>query len=150
MSMVDKIAAFTGASPDEVLFVLRILLAAFLAAIIGWQRLRNGSAAGYRTHAIIAVAAAAFTSISVDRFPADTGRVIQGILTGVGFLGSGIIWNSGEFVRGMTTAAGIWAVTAIGIIVGTGEYFMGIAIFAITLGVLSLPAGHRKMNLPKD
>lgn len=143
MSFIEQIAAFSGASPDEVVFVLRILLAAFLAAIIGWQRLRAGSAAGYRTHAIIAVAAAAFTSISMDRFPADTGRVIQGILTGVGFLGSGIIWKSGEFVRGMTTAAGIWAVTAIGIIVGTGEYFMGIAIFATTFAILSLPAGHR-------
>ena len=144
MNYIDQIATLTRTSPQEVLYVLRILLAAFLAAIIGWQRLRSGSPAGYRTHAIIAVAAAAFTSISVDRFPADTGRVIQGILTGVGFLGSGIIWKSGEVVRGMTTAAGIWVVTAIGIIVGVGEYFMGISIFVLTLCILSLPQGNRR------
>ena len=143
MNFVDQIASLTGANTQEIVFVQRILLAAFLAAIIGWQRLRNGSVAGYRTHAIIAVAATAFTSVSVDRFPADTGRVIQGILTGVGFLGSGIIWKGGEVVRGVTTAAGIWAVTAIGIIIGVGEYFMGLSIFAITFGVLSLPARHR-------
>lgn len=133
-------------SEDDVVFILRILLASCLAAIIGFQRLRSGSPAGYRTHAIIAVAAAAFTSISVDRFPADTGRVIQGILTGVGFLGSGIIWKAGETVRGMTTAAGIWVVTAIGIIIGVGEYFMGLSLFAITLCILSLPKKSRFLD----
>lgn len=138
--MPELLHTLFAPTSDDLAFVLRILLAGFLAAVIGWQRQRRGSPAGLRTHAMIAVAAAAFTSIAVDRFPADTGRVMQGILTGVGFLGSGIIWRASGGVRGLTTAAGIWAVTAVGIMVGTGEYFMGISLFLMILLVLALPA----------
>lgn len=123
----------------DAVFILRILLAGICSGIIGWQRYRSGSPAGYRNHALIAIAAAAFTSISVDRFPADTGRVIQGILTGVGFLGTGIIWQNKGSVVGLTTAAGIWSAAAVGIMIGVGEYFMGIALATMILCVLFLP-----------
>ena len=71
MNFVDQIASLTGANAQEIVFIQRILLAAFLAAIIGWQRLRNGSVAGYRTHAIIAVAATAFTCLLYTSDAAD-------------------------------------------------------------------------------
>lgn len=88
-------------------------------------------------------AAAAFTSISIDQFPVNTGRVIQGIITGIGFLGSGIILKAEGDIKGMTTAAEIWSVSAIGVMIGTGEYLMGISRFLVILFVLLLPTGKQ-------
>ena len=150
---IDSLSTFFTIASTDLAFVFRIVLAGVLSGIIGWQRQRSGSPAGYRTHAMIAVATAAFTSISIDMFPTEIGRIIQGIVTGVGFLGSGIIWRAGAgsesgngrtSVKGLTTAAGIWAVSAIGIMIGTGEYLMGISLFAIILFILILPPGKFK------
>lgn len=138
---IENLADLVGYTRADLHFVVRIIVAGMLGAIIGWQRQRKGSPAGYRTHSMIAVAAAAFTSIAVDQFPADTGRVIQGILTGIGFMGSGIIWQAGNDIRGLTTAAGIWSVTAVGIMIGTGEHFLGLSLFIVILFILSLPKG---------
>lgn len=125
-----------GVSTDLV-FVGRIALAGFLAFLVGWEREAMGSAAGDRTHALVAIAAAAFTSIGVERFTEDAGRIIQGTVTGVGFLGGGMILRDAGRVRGLTTAAGMWAVAAIGIMIGAGEYIMGVALTAIIMLVLA-------------
>ena len=90
---------------------------------------------------MIAVAATAFTSIAVDQFPTDTGRVIQGVLTGIDFMGSGIIWQAGNDTRGLTTAAGVWSVTAVGIMIGTGEHLLGLTLFMVIFFILILPKG---------
>ena len=136
-----NLAGWVGYAPADLQFVVRIVVAGLLGGIIGWQRQRRGSPAGYRTHSMIAVAAAAFTSIAVDQFPTDTGRVIQGILTGIGFMGSGIIWQAGNDIRGLTTAAGVWSVTAVGIMIGTGEHFLGLTLFMVIFFILVLPKG---------
>lgn len=126
----------------DLTFLARILLAGVLAFFIGWERERQGSAAGDRTHALVGIAAAAFTSIGVERFPADAGRIIQGIVTGVGFLGGGMILKEAGSIRGLTTAAGMWAVASVGVMIGTGEYIMGLSLAALIVLVLA------KDNLP--
>ena len=115
----------------DLTFLARILLAGVLSFLIGWEREAQGSAAGDRTHALVGIAAAAFTSIGVERFPADAGRIIQGIVTGVGFLGGGMILKEAGSIRGLTTAAGMWAVASIGVMIGTGEYIMGVSLAAL-------------------
>jgi putative Mg2+ transporter-C (MgtC) family protein len=120
----------------DLVFLGRIALAGFLSFLIGWEREAKGSHAGDRTHALVAIATAAFTSIGVEKFTEDAGRIIQGTVTGVGFLGAGMILKDGGQVIGLTTAAGIWAIAAIGIMIGAGEYAMGIGLTALILLVL--------------
>jgi len=121
--------------------VLRLLLAAALGAIIGYQRERAGKPAGLRTHVLICVGAALFTVASIFGFTtADQARVAAGIVTGIGFLGAGaILHGGGGMVAGLTTAASIWAVASIGLAAGTGLYLLSAAATAIILVVLLLP-----------
>ena len=135
----------------DLVFLARILLTGVLSFLIGWEREAQGSTAGDRTHALVGIASAAFASIGVESFPADAGRIIQGVVTGVGFLGAGMILKEGGMVIGLTTAAGIWAVAAVGVMIGAGEYFMGISLAALIMLILAkdrIPGlsriGHRR------
>jgi len=122
--------------------LLRLLLAAALGAVIGYQRERAGKPAGLRTHVLICVGAALFTIASLYGFGAgaDPARVAAGIVAGIGFLGAGAIMRTGEgIVAGLTTAATIWAVAAIGLAVGAGLYLASAVATALTLIVLFLP-----------
>lgn len=114
--------------------VIRLVGALLLAAIVGWQRERTGHAAGLRTHLLVALGSALFTLISLES-RATTGeatRVIQGIAAGIGFLGGGVIIKvEKEGIKGLTTAAGIWATAAIGVAAGLGH--LGIAFIAVLL-----------------
>lgn len=117
--------------------IARALLAAALGFAVGWEREYRGSAAGDRTFALIALGAAAFTAVGVDRFPATAEKLIAGVVTGVGFLGAGVIMRDGSGeVRGLTTAASLWAVAAIGVVVGAGEYVIGTFLAAMIILVL--------------
>ena len=126
----------------EVEMILRLLLAAALGAIIGYQRERAGKAAGLRTHILICVGAALFTIASLYGFGAnaDPDRVAAGIVAGIGFLGAGAIIRTGEgIVAGLTTAATIWAVAGIGLAAGAGLYLASAVTTALILIVLFLP-----------
>ena len=126
----------------EVEMILRLLLAVALGAIIGYQRERAGKPAGLRTHILICVGAALFTVASVYGFGAfgDPARVAAGVVAGIGFIGAGAIMRTGEgFVGGLTTAATIWAVAAIGLAAGDGLYIVSTVVTAIVLIVLLLP-----------
>ncbi len=119
---------------------LRLLLAAALGAIIGFQRERAGKPAGLRTHILICVGAAIFTVVSIYGFAADTARVAAGIVTGIGFIGAGAIIRGGEgIVVGLTTAATIWAVAGIGLAAGAGLYLASAVATALVLIVLLIP-----------
>lgn len=111
----------------------RVVLAAVLGYLIGLERELTGQPAGERTHALVALGAAAFALISGRAFPGgDTARLAAGVVTGLGFLGAGMILKRrGEGVQGLTTAAGIWAVGAIGLAVGAGMYLLGITTAAL-------------------
>ena len=111
----------------------RVVLAAVLGYLIGLERELTGQPAGERTHALVCLGAAAFSLISSSAFPGgDAARVAAGVVTGLGFLGAGMILKrGGEGVQGLTTAAGIWAVGAIGLAVGAGMYLLGITTAAL-------------------
>ena len=120
---------------------LKIAAAALLGAIVGLERVWGGHPAGLRTNMLIAISSCLFTILSIEGFPLqgsaqDTARVAAQIVTGVGFLGAGAVLQSKGNVRGLTTAASIWLVAAIGMAVGTGLYFL--AIFTTTLSTLLL------------
>ena len=119
----------------------RLLLAALLGFVIGFERERAGQPAGERTHALVALGAATFAIISAGAFPgSDPARVAAGVVTGLGFLGAGIILHKTEQleIRGLTTAAGIWTVGGIGIAIGAGMYVLGIASAALVGLILVL------------
>ena len=106
--------------------VWRLSAASALAGIIGLDRELAGKAAGLRTHMMVGLGAAAFTSVAVgligDVSGTDPARMITGIATGIGFLGAGSIIKAGGEVEGITTAAGIWVVGAVGAACGVGAY----------------------------
>ena len=119
---------------------LRILLAAALGGIIGYQREKAHRPAGLRTHMLISTGAALFTVISAFGFPAaDPSRIAAGIVTGVGFLGAGTILHRTRVVEGLTTAASIWAIAAIGMAAGAGMYIIAAVTTAVVVIILFLP-----------
>lgn len=127
--------------PIQVEMILRLLLAAALGAIIGYQRERAAKPAGLRTHILICVGAALFTIASIYGFgEADPARIAAGIVAGIGFLGAGAIFHrEGGLVAGLTTAATIWIVAAIGLAAGAGLYIVASVTTAVALIVLFLP-----------
>jgi putative Mg2+ transporter-C (MgtC) family protein len=126
----------------EIEMMLRLLLAAGLGALIGYQRERVKKPAGLRTHTLICVGSALFTVASIYGFGigADPARVAAGIVAGIGFIGAGAIFHrQGGIVEGLTTAATIWAVAAIGLAAGAGLYIISTLITAVVLIILLLP-----------
>src|SRR5574340_1635893 len=104
---------------------VRLLLALLLGGLVGWQREAAVKPAGFRTHILVCVGAALFTLISRFGFfesGADPSRVASNIVVGIGFLGAGTIWRAGGSVQGLTTAASLWTVAAIGMAAGVGFY----------------------------
>jgi len=111
---------------------LRLSLAAILGGVVGAERELSGHPAGLRTNILIAVSSCLFTILSIEAFPLtgaaqDTARVAAQIVTGVGFLGAGAVIQTKKVVHGLTTAATIWMVAAVGMAAATDLYLMGIA-----------------------
>lgn len=127
------------AATSDMEIIIRLAMAALLGYLVGLERALAGQAAGERTHALAAVGAATFGLISIAGFPgSDPTRVASGVVTGLGFLGAGMILKGvGDEIRGLTTAAGIWAVGGIGLAIGMGLYLLGIGA-AVVVGVLLL------------
>ena len=122
--------------------VLRLLLAAALGAVIGYQRERAGKQAGLRTHILISSGAALIALVSIYGFgsASDPARVAAGVVVGVGFLGAGVILHrEGGIVAGLTTATTIWVMAGIGLAAGVGLYVVAAVATAIVLGVLVIP-----------
>lgn len=121
--------------------VLRLLLAALLGGALGYERERSGKAAGIRTHMLVAIGAALFVLVpqQAGMVVGDLSRVIQGIVTGVGFLGAGAIIKhaSEQSVQGLTTAAGVWMTAAIGIACGLGRETTAVLSTVLALAVLT-------------
>jgi len=128
---------------------LRLLAALGVGAIIGLERSYRGRPAGFRTHALVCLSTALLMLVTVyesrwvpeiefGRVAMDPTRIAQGIMTGIGFLGAGVIMKEGLSVRGLTTAASIWVTAAIGILIGIGFYFPAAAATILTIGTLSV------------
>ena len=105
----------------------RLALAAVVGFVIGREREAAGQTAGERTHALVARGSATFALLSLRALPnADSARVPAGVVTGLGFLGAGtILRDADNQIRGLTTAAGLWGVGAIGLAIGSGMYLIG-------------------------
>ncbi len=115
----------------------RILLAALVGGAIGFERELRGRAAGLRTHILVCVGAAVVMMVAAALDQVDgPGRALAGIVTGVGFLGAGAIIKTRDIVRGVTTAACIWLVAALGAVVGQGLYVLAAGSAALALLVL--------------
>ncbi len=122
----------------DLALVGRIALGALLGFAIGWEREHRGSAAGDRTFALVALGAAGFTAIGVENFPSTAEKVIAGVVTGIGFLGAGLIMrgSEGSSVHGLTTAAALWASASMGIFAGAGEGLIAVAVTILILFIL--------------
>lgn len=103
---------------------VRLLLAAILGGLIGWEREHVHRPAGLRTNILVALGSALFTILSYTAFgsQADPSRVAAQVVVGIGFLGAGTLVQTREWVKGLTTAAGLWTVAAIGMACGIGAY----------------------------
>src|SRR4051794_6652851 len=136
-------------SQEILIVVARIGAAVVIGGIIGLERSFRGRPAGFRTHALVCIASALLmlvtvyqgewmTAVPTEAIRTDPTRMAQGIMTGIGFLGAGVIFKEGLTIRGLTTSASIWITAAIGILVGIGFWFAAIVGAAAALTVLAL------------
>ena len=141
----------------EWILVLRLLLAGALGAVIGLDREYRAKEAGFRTHFLVCLGSALFMIISQYGFAEivkanganyDGARVAAQIVSGIGFLGAGTIIFHKQFIRGLTTAAGMWATAGIGMAIGGGMYFIGVAATILVLiGLEVLTLAFSKIGL---
>ncbi len=119
----------------------RIALAAGLGFAVGWEREVRGHPAGSRTFALVAAGSAGFTAIAVDAFPGTADKLIAGIVTGIGFIGAGVVLRDPTgHVRGLTTAAAIWSIASIGVIAGAARFVLAVLVALFYLVMLELPS----------
>jgi putative Mg2+ transporter-C (MgtC) family protein len=130
-------------SPVEIELVLKILVSAGLGLLLGYEREVHKRPAGLRTHSLVCLGATLFTVISISFVGdyVDASRIAAGVVTGIGFIGGGVIFKSEERVIGLTTAAELWVVGAIGLAVGIGYYLAAFVTTAIVLVIL-VPLKH--------
>jgi putative Mg2+ transporter-C (MgtC) family protein len=131
---------------ESMTLVLRLLMATACGAVLGWERTSQHKPAGLRTHMLVALGAAAFTLATLHlpsigdttgrRFEVDPSRTIQGVVGGIGFLGAGSIIQSRGSVRGITTAATIWVMGALGVACAAGSYVVAITTTIIAFLIL--------------
>lgn len=135
---------------DHIEMIIHLGGALLAGGAIGLERSFHGRPAGFRTHALVCVASSLLMMVTFfqsrwmpadvvnETVRADPTRMAQGIMTGIGFLGAGVIFKEGFSVRGLTTAASIWITAAIGILIGVGFYFPALLATLATLGILSV------------
>ena len=135
--------------PDYRTITMHVLGALVAGGLIGLERSFHGRPAGFRTHTLVCLASSVLMLVTMyqwswlpgvplDTIRTDPTRMVQGIMTGIGFLGAGVIYREGLSVRGLTTAGSIWMTAAIGVLFGIGFYFPAILSTALTLGILSV------------
>jgi putative Mg2+ transporter-C (MgtC) family protein len=127
-------------SPVEAQLLAKVLFAGLLGLLVGVERKGGQKGAGMRTFCLICMGSALFTVISVSGFSGsnEPSRVAAQIVTGIGFIGAGVIWRQREeAIHGITTAAAIWVVSAIGVAVGLGFYVSSLTIALVTMVILA-------------
>lgn len=145
----------------ELIFFLRILLACACGTVIGYERKNRGKGAGIRTHTIVALASALMMIVSKYGFTdfadfsgirgADPSRIAAQVVSGVGFLGAGMIYFNRHLVKGLTTAAGVWATAGVGLAIGSGLYILGIfSTVIIVLCQILLHKNYKFLHMPSE
>lgn len=131
------------------IIISHLVGAMVVGGVIGLERSFHARPAGFRTHVLVCMASSTLMLVTyfqwkwlpqtlMDTVRSDPARMAQGIMTGIGFLGAGVIFKEGLSVRGLTTAASIWITAAIGILIGIGFYFPAVVATLLVLGTLSL------------
>ncbi len=136
-------AEWIDTAVDSIAFVggVRVVIAVVLGLVLGMERQFRNKDAGLRTYALVAAGSALFTVLSIEGFPgSDSSRVAAQIVTGIGFLGAGLIFRQGFNIQGLTTAAGLWSVAAIGMAAGTGLWGLAIVVTIVVLLMLAITA----------
>lgn len=118
--------------------IIKIALAVILGSIIGLERKSGGKPAGLRTYALVCLGSTLVSIISIDYFGGDPARIASGVITGIGFLGAGAIIGTRGTVHGLTTAASLWGIAAVGLGVGAGAYLLSTIVTIVMLIVLVL------------
>ena len=142
---------------DNLEFLIRLLLSAGLGALVGLERSKRQKEAGVRTHCIIACTSALFMILSKYSFidvttidglrGADPARIAAQVVSGISFIGLAVIYRNGSTLKGLTTAAGIWATAGIGLAIGAGMYPIGIA---TTIIIILMQTIMHKFNIGND
>ena len=133
---------------EYVTTIIRLFSAVAAGAVIGLERTYHGRPAGFRTHALVCTASGLLmlltvfskdliASAPVETIRMDPTRMAQGIMTGIGFLGAGVILKEGATIRGLTTAASVWMTASIGIMIGVGLWFAALVALGVTVGALA-------------
>ncbi|MBO5059910.1 MAG: MgtC/SapB family protein [Clostridia bacterium] len=152
----------TGIIAQQAVFFVRLLLACVCGGMIGYERTNRGKGAGIRTHVIVALASALMMLVSKYGFTdmvdygamkmSDGSRIAAQVVSGVGFLGAGMIYFNGRHsVKGLTTAAGIWATSGVGLAIGAGMYAMGIitSVLIVTMQIV-LHKNIKILQMPNE
>lgn len=134
-------------TPTEI--IVRMLISLLVGLIIGYERSRHQKPAGIRTYSLVCIGSTLFMIVSayglrtnspVEGFRMDPGRIAAQIVTGIGFLGAGVIWKDRGNVRGLTTAANLWVTAGLGMAIGLGLYFLTlVSVVCIFLALYSSP-----------
>lgn len=147
---MEQIVSYFG---ENLEYLLRMLIAAVCGGIIGFERSRRRKEAGLRTHIIVAVGSALLMIVSKYGFMdildmpgmrVDASRIAANVITGISFLGAGIIFVRDHSIKGLTTAAGIWSMAGIGLAIGAGMYFVGIFATLLILLIQIFTHGNLK------
>ncbi len=118
--------------------ILRLVLATVAGGLIGLEREVVHKPAGIRTHMLVSLGSALFALVTIEQLPNEAARIIAGIATGIGFLGAGTIFKAKDEVHGLTTAASVWAVAAVGLAIGFGYYMIMVVAVILILIILQL------------
>lgn len=124
---------------------ISLLLAVALGAIVGIEREVTHKPAGVRTHMLVSLGAALFTIVSIS-FSIDPARIASGIVAGIGFIGAGTIWAERDKVKGITTAASLWATAAIGLTTGVGDYPLAVLVTILVVVILASNSLLKKLG----
>lgn len=127
---------------QEALLALRVVPAGVLGALVGWQRQHAGQEAGIRTFAAVALGACVFGLVT----PGDT-RIAAQVVSGVGFLGAGVIIRGRTHVHGLTTAASLWATASIGTAIAYGHFTTGTLVTIVLVVLLAIPTKKREKEI---
>jgi putative Mg2+ transporter-C (MgtC) family protein len=146
-----------GLTPQDINFAIKLCVATLLGAVIGLEREVHGKEAGFKTYSLVCLGSALMMIVSVDVFEifkgvatVDPGRIAAQAVTGIGFLGAGAIIRSQEGgIKGLTTAAGIWAACAIGLACGLGLYKQAVMTTLLVLVILVVFSKVQRNILPK-
>jgi putative Mg2+ transporter-C (MgtC) family protein len=128
---------------------ISLVLSVGFGAAVGLEREFTHKPAGLRTHMLVSLGACLFTIVSMG-FSVDPARIASGIVAGIGFIGAGTIWAEKDKVKGITTAASLWATAAIGLTAGIGDYPMASVVTMLVVIILAMNRFLKRIGLEKD